>query len=66
MSKSVDNLDKLSPSKFEPSLKPSDMTEVVTVTYLAAGGKKIGWVDGFDAVYALLKCRLRPRPAKKP
>jgi glycosyltransferase involved in cell wall biosynthesis len=21
-------------------------------------GKKIGWVDGFDAVYALLKCRL--------
>ena len=21
-------------------------------------GKKIGWVDGFDAIYALLKCRL--------
>ena len=29
-------------------------------------GKKIGLVDGFDAVYALLKCRLRPRPAKAP
>ena len=25
-------------------------------------GKKIGWVDGFDAIYVLLKCRLtRPR-----
>ncbi len=23
-------------------------------------GKKIGWVDGFDAIYVLLKCRLTP------
>jgi len=24
-------------------------------------GKKIRWTDGFDAVYVLVKCRLRPR-----
>ena len=24
-------------------------------------GKKIGWVDGFDAIYALVKCRFTPR-----
>ena len=28
-------------------------------------GKKIGWSDGFDAIYALLKCRLKHRDTKK-
>ena len=26
----------------------------------AGEGKKIGWVDGFDAIYVLLKCRFTP------
>jgi glycosyltransferase involved in cell wall biosynthesis len=36
----------------------------VPVTYnprTAAEGKKIGWIDGVDAIYALLKCRLTRR-----
>jgi glycosyltransferase involved in cell wall biosynthesis len=28
-------------------------------------GKKIGWSDGVDAVYALLKCRLERRPSTR-
>jgi len=39
----------------------------VPVTYAprtADEGKKINWVDGLDAVYMLLKCRLTPRRAR--
>ena len=31
----------------------------------AEGGKKIGWVDGFDAVYTLLRCRLTRRTSRR-
>ncbi len=38
----VDNLDKLIPQKFDPSLKPSDMTPVMSASYADANGKRIG------------------------
>jgi hypothetical protein len=38
----VDNLDHLVPDKFEPTLKPGDMTPLLTAKYSDASGKQIG------------------------
>ena len=38
----VDNLDKLIPQKFDPTLKPGDLTPVMSASYADATGKRIG------------------------